>query len=682
MAEAAAASGFEIIRVEALDGGAIDQKDWRNFDKTAFERRKGRTALPGEYGCYQSHLKALQAFVDSNRPHCVILEDDILPGADSAARVNALLEAMPQFDVIRLASHRTAYFIQYAASSEGDDIGRTVFGPQGSAAAYLVSREGAQKILSALAVMTLPWDNALERFWASQTNVFATRSDVFVFSRERENSTIVAGKGYAAARFGALKRFEAVVFELKEAFLRAHHVLLPPALPIAASSRQKDPARASKPSRAEYLVILLLLLFVSAMWVETDTYRVAGLALILLGLVHYARSDLRRYGKVLVGPAGFLCFAWFAYVASRMGFAFFTRTGKGFGTAEGIYLLPLLYPTFGYAMFTFIRRPFTAAAAFLSTSLIVLVASTDYARLLSGDAAVTILHNNRIHAANACGFILICAFAFGNYAAKELSLPARTRAACVIAAAATFGWAAMNVIAFDSKGVWLALAAAVPLLLAVSALEMKSRRNWALVLAAVIALGAGLGSAQNNIVQVAGPTAELTLELAQDVAAGDGLEQSMSKIIETKSTPVTIRERLMIWDNAAEIWAKAPLFGSGVTWLDDWEHRKYTESKFTLLHNGYFEIAVRYGIFGLTFYAVLFGWALKTVARASREELIDRTAWHAYLAAFVFFAISLATNSNIRLAFGESYMWFAASFAFYCQYKLQEKNGTRPRTYC
>jgi hypothetical protein len=47
----------------------------------------------------------------------------------------------------------------------------------------------------------------------------------------------------------------------------------------------------------------------------------------------------------------------------------------------------------------------------------------------------------------------------------------------------------------------------------------------------------------------------------------------------------------------------------------------------------------------------------------------------------VFFAITILSNSNNRLALGESFMWFAAAFGFYCFYLRQQNNMVEPKTY-
>src|SRR5690606_8395098 len=165
-----------------------------------------------------------------------------------------------------------------------------------------------------------------------------------------------------------------------------------------------------------------------------------------------------------------------------------------------------------------------------------------------------------------------------------------------------------------------------------------------------------------------GTTALLLAELQQGNSATDTLRV----LISDPSTQASEMERMKIWFNALSLWGENPLIGAGVGWLSRWSLQLYA-TPYNLLHNGYLEVAVRYGWTGLAFYGVLFGWTVITVYKAARLRLIDVSALQAYVATLMFFAVTLVSNSNIRLAIGETYMWFAAGFTFYCHFLLVEQ---------
>src|SRR5690606_15632128 len=90
-----------IVRVSGVDGTQTPPEQRVDCDIAAFEFKNGRTMLPGEYGCYRSHLKALTQFLASGDDLAVIVEDDIVLPVDLLDRVRAAVAAVPDADVIK-----------------------------------------------------------------------------------------------------------------------------------------------------------------------------------------------------------------------------------------------------------------------------------------------------------------------------------------------------------------------------------------------------------------------------------------------------------------------------------------------------------------------------------------------------------------------------------------------------
>ncbi|WP_309086276.1 O-antigen ligase family protein [Chelativorans sp.] len=425
-----------------------------------------------------------------------------------------------------------------------------------------------------------------------------------------------------------------------------------------------------------------LLVFISAVWVETDVYRYVALATILPVSAYYLYKDFLTEETVRIGYVGLLCIAWGLYVLVRCLYSYYLHRDFGMGSSEGIYMLPALYPISGYAVFLFIRRPFIVVCCFLLISFLVALYSLDVAAILGGHRAETPLHSNPIHAAVGQGMIVLCMLPFANYLVHASEIRPALRIGLAVMSIATFFVGLANIYALESKGVWLALAVALPFQLFLLA-TMHRARQTVLVAAVVffIAVAAAVVVAWDGIMAVAGTTADATAKLLSDILSGTGVLEAMDRAIENDANPASFRERLMLWASAILIWVKDPIFGQGVTWLHEWQARAYPETDFNLIHNGYLEIAIRYGIAGLAFYAVLFSWAIRQVWRAKRAGIIDPAAFQAYMAVFLFFCITIFSNSNIRLALGESYMWFSAAFAFYCYYYLQRRGLVKVTTW-
>lgn len=432
----------------------------------------------------------------------------------------------------------------------------------------------------------------------------------------------------------------------------------------------------------EVLSCAALLVFISAVWIEWDAYRYIGAILVILAIRKYFTKERAKEDKILIGSVGILCIAWGIYVAVRMLVSVLFYPDRGIGTSEGIYLFPIFYTLTGYALLTRIKRPDIAVYSFVVVCFLVILTSADFLAILGGNRSHAMFHKNTIHAAVAQGFILLCILPILAHLLHVAKIrPAVKIGFLLIGVAITFlSFACIH--ALRSKGVWLALAIALPLQFFLIVSGYGARRTLLLLATFVLALFVlGAAIAWDDIWAVAGDTFVGAISIGSDILHGRGVIETLDRAIQERSVPPNFRERLMLWVSALQIWSQEPTFGHGVAWLHKWQARAYQETNFNLLHNGYLEIAVRYGLIGLSFYSLLFSWTTYQVWRATREGLTVPAAFHAYLGVLVFFCLTILSNSNIRLALGESYMWFAAAFGFYCFYQRQRAGFSMPRSW-
>jgi glycosyl transferase family 25 len=214
---------FDLVRIAGVDGREVAADQRVACDERAFQRNNGRTMLPGEYGCYRSHLKVLSAFLETGEAACIIVEDDVILSADLVARAEAALAAVPGADVIKLLNHRTVGFRPVATSAAGDEIGRATHGPQGSAACYAVTRMGALKLLKQIAVMRFPWDIELERGWASRARIYTTRRNVA--DVKEGGSNIGTRSVYRETKFPWWRRLPTYAIRIAETVRRINYAL-------------------------------------------------------------------------------------------------------------------------------------------------------------------------------------------------------------------------------------------------------------------------------------------------------------------------------------------------------------------------------------------------------------------------------------------------------------------------
>jgi glycosyl transferase, family 25 len=215
--QSAADNNVALKRVDAVDGRSIAQEQWQDIDIARFGRRNGRTVLPGEYGCYQSHLRAIEAFVESGLPAGVILEDDVELVANFDETVRGILEELPQNALVKLVHHRAGGFLQVAKTRHGVRVGACAFGPEGSAAAYALTRKAALSLLLALKPMSLPFDVALGRGWATGVAVYNIAENLLPFFQNREQPTVIGTRDdYRASKWHKWRRIPAYLFRAHE----------------------------------------------------------------------------------------------------------------------------------------------------------------------------------------------------------------------------------------------------------------------------------------------------------------------------------------------------------------------------------------------------------------------------------------------------------------------------------
>lgn len=681
---AAEDAGLNLFRVDAIDGKSIHKDEWVDVDQKEFTLNTARDIFTGEYGCYRSHLKALEMFVASEEDYGIILEDDILPDGEILERVQHIIASTDSFDVVKLVNHRTSGFITLATTIKGDSVGRTLFGPQGSAAAYLVSKAGAVKLLKSLSIISLPWDVALEKHWKIDANVLTVKENILNFSHEHIISNI-APNGYGKKKsFGSYLRRGLHI--APDFFRHFHYGALGPQNQIRQA--KQHPVDWPLSTRDVILAWLGMLVMLSVFWIETDAYRYACLALVIPSLYFYLKHGFWRYDKPLIGFTGIACSFWAIYVFARFLHDVIFHSEKGTGSAEGIYLFPLIYPLLGYVTWRYFRQPFLIIFSFITISTVALLISTDYVSVIDGVRATTFAHKNTIHAANAAGFLLIFATCFAFHCLISRDLANQPKVIAIFMSIILFVVALINVLILTSKGVWLALAIVLPFMficftfLSGETLARNIGSRIAILLISGLFLSSVIYWYSDEIFIKGSDNFDTVLILLDNLIDGKGLVVSIQDILDSSNASASALPRLQMWLDVLIIWSETPIFGAGIGWADAWDERTYSNHlEFNIFHNGFLEIGIRYGLLGLTFFGFIILWATKKVYTAVRYQSIAPGAAICYYTSTLFFLITNLTNSMVRLAIGECFMLLVIGFGFYCSYRLQEKGIMRPKSW-
>ncbi len=155
--------GLDYQRLPAIVGK--DVRDWQKLvDQSAYAWRN-RLDMPraGEVGCYLSHLKAMETFLQTDAPWCVILEDDVevLP---ACADVLRSLAEKDDWDLVKLFNFHSGMPVKKRELVGGHrlvaHLTRTT-----SSAAYVLNRRAAETLLKSMCPITEQVDHALDRPW-------------------------------------------------------------------------------------------------------------------------------------------------------------------------------------------------------------------------------------------------------------------------------------------------------------------------------------------------------------------------------------------------------------------------------------------------------------------------------------------------------------------------------------
>lgn len=154
--------GITPVRISAVWGA--DHFDSPLFSPHRFFYAHGRDILPGEIGCFLSHLNLYETFLQTDKEWAVICEDDIAPLMDFVPVLEKALLYSSSWDILRLIGTRSRWSLPYRKLTDQYQLCTSITGMT-STAAYMINRRTAQKLLKKLVPFYMPADCALFCGW-------------------------------------------------------------------------------------------------------------------------------------------------------------------------------------------------------------------------------------------------------------------------------------------------------------------------------------------------------------------------------------------------------------------------------------------------------------------------------------------------------------------------------------
>lgn len=174
-------TGVAFERIPAIDGAKIDYLKYA--DNKTCRNYMGRDLTAGEVDCFLSHILALKTFLASSEDCAIILEDDFLMTADFSNRLKSIREMIKKL-AGETVSAVNLYPSDYKfASTIMQEAGQSLLiahrFPQ-SAVGILWTRQGAERVVAAGSIATMPYDNLLRVLFTGTSEGYSVRPPLVV----------------------------------------------------------------------------------------------------------------------------------------------------------------------------------------------------------------------------------------------------------------------------------------------------------------------------------------------------------------------------------------------------------------------------------------------------------------------------------------------------------------------
>lgn len=175
-------------RIPAVLGKAVP--DWEQLVDAPLYSARNRLPMPraGEVGCYLSHLKAMETFLQTGEPWCVILEDDVEVRPECLEVLRGLAEK-DDWDLVKLFCFHSGLPVRKRSLTTSHHLvvhlTRTT-----SSAAYALNRRAAETLLKSMRPISEQVDHALERPWETGLRIRGVRPLPVVLAPVATTTTI------------------------------------------------------------------------------------------------------------------------------------------------------------------------------------------------------------------------------------------------------------------------------------------------------------------------------------------------------------------------------------------------------------------------------------------------------------------------------------------------------------
>lgn len=190
------AIGMEPIRVSAVEGKKLEFPH-PDFSYWKYLLGFGRKTNLGEIGCYLSHVKIIRSFLESEREHIFICEDDVCPLPELPELIDKAMRYADSWDLLRLNSFKPTLGVPFIDLGGGYSLNSDTKTSSGTGG-MILNRFAGETILKKLLPMRLPYDVALFRDFPVGIREVTVRPSPVVFEEEyfKDSSITIRKRKY------------------------------------------------------------------------------------------------------------------------------------------------------------------------------------------------------------------------------------------------------------------------------------------------------------------------------------------------------------------------------------------------------------------------------------------------------------------------------------------------------
>ncbi|MEL6682206.1 MAG: glycosyltransferase family 25 protein [Pseudomonadota bacterium] len=214
--------GLTYTLFEAVNG----KQDWSvlkdSVDIADFERNVGRPVMPGEIGCYHSHLRVWEDFAKTDAPVSLILEDDVVFADEFRDAVDAALLVHEQWDILKLNHIRAKLPINRRQVGKWSLC--EFIGPLTGTGAYLINQSVIPKLQARFQPITRPIDHEMDRSHIHKIQHFGLCPFPSVVQDDGQ-STITGRNHSGVQKFSRFQRLHVYVNRIQNLLGKAAYAL-------------------------------------------------------------------------------------------------------------------------------------------------------------------------------------------------------------------------------------------------------------------------------------------------------------------------------------------------------------------------------------------------------------------------------------------------------------------------